>query len=305
MSDAEPVPCHAAPSPSPLPQTPRGQRIPSPERHFTPEAHVKLNSLKRKANELSHSPPPQAGNAFVKWRLLVVQSNIDVTKHMRYSLKETYEDGKIGKEEFEAHRSKIFDEQDELEAEEKELLGQGKFLEEDLNDSIAAAEKAYINELYRAWRRASSEGNKDANMKERVFSQNKFNHRVGEHLGAERLRGSTEERFCSAMGVWMPKQYTKCAHLVPKSFETKHLAYMFGTDDAALANVRNGLIMNTIVEGGFDNGWITTVPYGSVEATPTEWQIILLKDSINNDTIYGEPGGRIWRWKVTYKSNTL
>lgn len=68
---------------------------------------------------------------------------------------------KLSQGEYDRHWALTFDEQDELEDEEKELLGQGKFIEEDLTDSVMDAEGAHIHELYMTWRRASSEGQKD------------------------------------------------------------------------------------------------------------------------------------------------
>lgn len=205
---------------------------------------------------------------------------------------------KLSEEDFEMHRAETFREQDELEDEEKQLLEQGKFIEEDLNDSVTEAEGAYIHELYMAWRRASSEGQKDPE-KEKILAPNKFNNGVAEYLGAERVVGTDTQRFCSILGIWISKVYTKCAHIVPKSFETKNLAYIFGANDAALASVRNGIIVNRKFEEAFNNGWVTIVPDGSVESTPTQWKVVLLNDAVKRDTVFTEEGGRLWRFEVT------
>jgi hypothetical protein len=131
---------------------------------------------------------------------------------------------------------------------------------------------------------------------------------VASYFGAERKTENyfgaemETERFCSVLGCWIPKAFTKCAHIVPKSFDTKNLAYIFGANDAALCSIRNGIIMSRVVEEGFDNGWMTIVPYGSVESTPTEWKSVLLKDEIKNDMIV-KYDGRTWRWKVLYLEN--
>lgn len=295
---------HSASSPgeSPLPtlpQTPPGKEIPFPESQFTPDAHYRLSTLKRKASEASLSAPPRAGGGYVKWRLLVVRAQLDVVKCTRESLREAFRGGKLSQEEFERYRAETFDEQDELEDEEKQLLEQGKFIEEDLNDSIAEAEGAYIHELYMTWRRASSEGQKDPK-KERRLAPNKFNNAVAQYLGAEEVTGTDTKRFCSILGIWITKAYTKCAHIVPKSFETKNLAYIFGANDAALASVRNGIIMNSKFEEAFDNGWVTIVPDGSVEATPTQWKVVLLNDRVKRDTVFTEDSGKLWRFEVMY-----
>ena len=64
---------------------------------------------------------------------------------------------------------------------------------------------------------------------------------------------------------------------------------MFGAGDAALMSVRNGLIMNHVIEGAFDSSWVTIVPDGSPEESPTEWRMILLSEAQQNQTIYTEP----------------
>jgi hypothetical protein len=210
---------------------------------------------------------------------------------------------KLSQGEYDRHRALTFDEQDELEDEEKELLGQGKFIEEDLNDSVMDAEGAYIHELYMTWRRVSSEGQKDPK-KEKRLAQNKFNNGVAQYLGAEQVLGMDTQRFCSVLGIWISKVYTKCAHIVPKSFETKNLAYIFGANDAALTSVRNGIIMNSKFEEAFDNGWVTIIPDGSVEVTPTQWKVVLLNDTVKRDTVYTS-NGKLWRFEVMCSQNSL
>jgi hypothetical protein len=232
----------------------------------------------------------------------VVRSQLDVIKCTRESLKEAFRGSKLSQEEYERHRAVTFDDQDELEDEEKELLEQGKFIIEDLNDSVADAEGAYIHELYMTWRRASSEGQK-AVKEEKSLAPNKFNNGVAQYLGAERVLERDTQRFCSVLGIWISKVYTKCAHIVPKSFETKNLAYIFGANDAALASVRNGIIMNCKFEEAFDNGWVTLVPDGSVESTPTQWKVVLLNDTVRRETVYTEEGGKLWRFEVMYPWN--
>jgi hypothetical protein len=183
----------------PQPQTPPGKEIPFPESQFTPDAHYRLSTLKRKASEASLAAPPRAGGGYVKWRLLVVRRQLDVIKCTRESLKEAFQSSKLYQEEYYRYRALTFDEQDELEDEEKELLGQGKFIEEDLNDSVMDAEGAYIHELYMTWRRASSEGQKDPK-KEKRLAPNKFNNGVAQYLGAEQVLGTNGSVLSSESG---------------------------------------------------------------------------------------------------------
>jgi hypothetical protein len=232
----------------------------------------------------------------VKWRVLVVRAQLEYVQCRRESLREAFRNSKISKGEYEEYRAITFDEQDELEDEEKQLLGQGKFIEEDLKDSVAEAEGAYINELYMSWRRASSDGQKNTK-REKSLAPNKFNKGVVQYLGAERDLDADTQRFCSVLGMWITKSITKCAHIVPKSFETKNLAYIFGANDAALASVRNGIIMIRPFEEAFDNGWVTIVPDGSVEATPTQWKAVLLNDAVKRNTVYTSEE-KVWRFEV-------
>jgi len=295
------------PSPQP-PQTPPAQRARSIEDYFSPEAHFKLDSLKRKTSVLSLSTPAKAAGGYIKWRLLWVKSQVEVMQCTRESLKEAYGSGKMTKEEFDIHRLNTFDEQAVLDEEEKELLSQGRLFEQDLSDSVESAETAYINDIYYSWRLASSEGQ---GKKQKVLAPNKFNNAVAEYLGAERLLESEAEpqRWCSILGKWINKSLTTCAHIVPKSFDSRELGYIFGAGDAALSSVRNGIVMYRTIETAFDNGWITIVPDGSVESTPTEWKLVLMNDTVKNGTAFTEMDSRgffkVVHWQVCPLSLSL
>lgn len=71
------------------------------------------------------------------------------------------------------------------------------------------------------------------------------------------------------------------------SFKSKKLEYIFGVGDEALHSPRNVIFMYSTIEKGFDDGWITTVSHGDIEATPTESIIVLLNEAIKNRmTVY-------------------
>lgn len=108
-------------------RTPLGKEIAYPEGQFTPIALDRLSTLKRKVNEESLSKPPPSGDGYIKWRLLVVRAELDVVRCTRESLKESFRLGKPRQEDYERYRANTFDKQDELEGEEMELPGQGKF----------------------------------------------------------------------------------------------------------------------------------------------------------------------------------
>jgi hypothetical protein len=132
-----------------------------------------------------------------------------------------------------------------------------------------------------------------------VLSRNKFAAAVEESLSASFTDKGGEKRiFCAVLGDWLLKDDTKCAHVAPKSFETRILAYLFGANDAALANPRNGIILHQHIESGFDNGWLVIVPDGKPnhEDEPTEWKIVVLNQERMDRTIRGM-GPSIVRYK--------
>jgi hypothetical protein len=50
----------------------------------------------------------------------------------------------------------------------------------------------------------------------------------------------------------MPACFTKCVHIVLPSLDSKELGYAFGVGDAAVACVRNGVIMNSQAKRAFE-----------------------------------------------------
>lgn len=290
-------------APPEMPETPPRQKLQSMEEYFTPEANLKLNTLIRKTSEMSLGETPKAPGPFMRWRIACIRSQVDVLRCARESLKEAFQNGRLSKAAYISYRSDNFDEQDKLEEEERELLSQGRFMEQDLADSVKDAETAYVNDIYYAFRIASSEGQKK---RHKILSQNKFSNQVIEYFGAETGVNDAVERWCSVLGLWIVKEKTRCAHIVPKSFDSRELGYLFGAGDAALESVRNGIVMYQTIEGAFDNGWVTIVPDGSVERTPTQWKMVLLNQAVKNDTVYTEKDRhgvyKTWRWTVCLPS---
>ena len=293
------------------PQTPQGQRgFPRssqtiPTSVLTPEAQEKFKTLKRKASELSDQDSPKTASLFLQWRRSILAHEITMLNYLREQYKETLDLGRIDKETYEDYRGQIVSTLEKYENELAVILEQNQFLRQDIQDNSAdIAEEAYVEELYNSFRKASDEGQKEQRQKkQRAMPRKEFRKKVTEYLDTFRQETptSSDEAWCLALGQWLPSSMVKCAHIVPFSFESKELSYLFGVEDSALTSAKNGLFFNRVVEAGFDNGWIVIVPDGSVDSTPTEWKIILLNEKIKNDTIYTGPAPerQITRWVVS------
>ena len=64
---------------------------------------------------------------------------------------------------------------------------------------------------------------------------------------------------------------------------------MFGRNDTALESQKNRLIMRSTIEEAFDNGYITIIPDGSVSATPTERNVVVLDKSKFKNQVHSNP----------------
>ena len=266
---------------------------------LTPERQTKLRILRHKVSELSESGSPQTIQSFIEWHISYIRMNKAVSYSLREGYKESLDIGLLkDKSSYKSLRAQATAQEQQLDLEEKGILSQSRFLFEDLQDSMKVAEDAYASELYRAYRSSTKEGQGEKK-KEQSLLRSKFSALVTEYYTAERQSEEKGvERWCMALGSWLPKAYTKCAHIIPKSFDTRELAYMFGVGDAALGSERNGLILCRGFEEGFDNGWAVIVPDGSVQATPTEWKIVVLNDAVKHHTVWAFPD-HICRWSVS------
>ena len=94
----------------------------------------------------------------------------------------------------------------------------------------------------------------------------------------------------------------RCAHLVPRSFKSKELDYLFGIGDAALESERNAIFLAKAIENGFDSGYVVFVPDGTIDSIPIQWKCILLDDSVRDIVIFNQYAGETligeWKWGV-------
>ena len=279
----------------------------------SPETASKLKSLKRKASVLNEQPSPAKAKTFLSWRVRCVDSDLEYLQVSVQALKEAspdyFNDGEKSRSEqlAEAHG------QERRCLEEKQfLLSQSKFLQEDLEDSTTSIEEAYMQELYTSWVLSSEKGSKEKSIKQTRLGRGDFKKQVIKYLDAEvAVEGNTDQklRYCNILGAWIPSGFTKCAHIVPFSFEAKELGHMFGTEKAALESPRNGLVLASKIEEDFDNGWIAIVPDGSVSSTPTAWKVVVLNDAVLSNTVYTDitnsTSRQLWRWRVSFSLSYL
>ncbi|KAL8682944.1 MAG: hypothetical protein Q9186_001023 [Xanthomendoza sp. 1 TL-2023] len=284
------------------PSTPLGQRAPSPTSSplhlslLSPSGQAKVNTLKRKASDLSEQSPPRAAGAFLNWRLSTIQAELEILESMEEDFSASLaKDLTSNHQKIESAIESLQKERADLERELVIMTKQKPFIREDLEDSSKAIEDSYIEDIYSAWLHASEDGKKSY---KRAMPRNKFPKLVDDYLGAsEKFDPSVDPRtFCHILG-YKASEVIRCAHIVPFWFDSKELSYMFGADDSALHSRRNGLFLHRVIEKGFNNGWIAIVPDGSVEKTPTEWKVVLLKESVRNDTVYTNPDKTLVRWR--------
>ena len=257
---------------------------------FTPERKEKLNKLKRKASQLSRQAVPNMPKLYLAWKKRALESEIAVRKHLRESARESFKTkGGMDRQSYESLRSLASQEQYELEEELEELLSQNAFLEQGMQDMFNA-EDSLIDMVYRDCRLASEAGSKDPDLKRpKTASRNKFKSDVEEFLGATQGSGQDKERFCSVISSWFEAESVKCAHIVPHSLDSYHLAHLFGAGDAALSTKRNGLLLYRSIEKAFDSFSMTIVPHAPfILGKPPEWKVVILNPAILDATYYTE-----------------
>ena len=303
------------------PTTPEKQRTPiTPEQSqidldsplfdtidCTPNTKKEMMSRKRKASQLIEKGSPTVTSAFLKWRLSVVERTLDVRVMQEQALSEAnsfFQESGRPKPELVA---RLKQEEKALMTEKAYLLSQRKCLEGDLNDidtSKTGLADAYINELRMSLEEASSSKEKVRALKAPRLDRRRFAKTVDDYLGTIQVSTYTNEvlaKWCHVLGYWLSPSSITCAHIVPFSFDTKDMAHMFGSDEPPLTSRRNGLNLQKAIEKAFDNCWITIVPLDSVESSPTEWKVVLLKTGIGDNVFFEDKlqntSQRLWRWR--------
>lgn len=290
------------------PVTPEKQMI--SKRHTDPEFKAledadcssttknKLISLKRKASETLDRGSPTNTTSFLKWRLAVVENELHIRDAQKQALVESNNVD-------ESLMNVLKSDEKALRAEKSILLSERKILEGDLNDIVMSKDQltqAYITELRLSLDAASKSKDKLSALKSPKMDRRLFQETVNHYLGTKFTEQTGEiSRWCNVLGFWLTKDLVKCAHIVPYSWDTKHMAHMFGSDEPPLQSRRNGLSLQNKIEEAFDNCWIVIVPADSVETTPTKWKLVLLNTSIKDKDFYTDThlltSRPSWKWR--------
>ncbi|KAL8944997.1 MAG: hypothetical protein Q9211_000430 [Gyalolechia sp. 1 TL-2023] len=261
----------------------------SPLPTLSPASSKKIQLLKQKASHLSEQATPDKADPFLQWRVLVIDSLIQHKNAIIEGYQETM--GFLSNEQSSTVAEIIKEatkEKEHLEKEKDIILREGRILQEDLQDSPKRVEDAYMAALYSKIRSSSEEGQKEAKKTKKTkkkWSRATFREKLAEYLG------STDDEhpdglFCNAMGDFAPKALMKAAHIVPYSFQSRELDYLFGTEDSALETERNGLYLIRTVEEQFNNLRITIVPDSSLDVYPIEWKFVVLDETLLPKTYF-------------------
>ncbi|KAL8853639.1 MAG: hypothetical protein Q9221_001450 [Calogaya cf. arnoldii] len=268
--------------------------------NFSPAAKEKATTLKRKHSELLEAKTPEKPDLFYAWRLSIIDALLDTNNavlegHREALLAESDDTMKESHEEsIRAVRKSI----NSLEDEKSLLLRLGNPLKEDIEDSQGSKtiEEAYITEIYLRWRNSSREGQQEMGRKRpERWDRGTFKEKLEKYL--EPVDSEQPDRLhCNVTGAFFLRSYVKCAHIVPYAFQSVELDYLFGTDDSALTNVRNGLWMSRGLEGAWGNGKITIIPSSSLDQTPIEWKVVVLDESILGKTFAEDSAHGLWKY---------
>ena len=271
----------------------------------TPDTKAKMISNKRKASQMLSEGSPTITSPFLKWRLTAVEQELQVKAMEKKALLEASKffekSGKTKAECIAMVKSK----EEELLEEKILLLSSRQILHQDINDLVSekvCLEDAYIKELMMALSTASSARTKLPGMKTPRLDRSKFSQVVNTYLDTKTVvESEAVYKWCNVLGYWFPSEQIRCAHIVPFSWNTKDLAYMFGSEEAPLTSPRNGLSLYAKIEEGFDNCWIVIVPIDSVASVPIEWKIVLLNQAIRDNICYSDflkiTDRPHWRWR--------
>ena len=200
--------------------------------------------------------------------------------------------------------SRVQNELSTLEAEKLILLEQGRFIAEGLEDATTAVvSDAYLEELEYAFANASRNGAEKSNQPQ-VTRSKVFKNEVAVYLNSVKPNSMHKLYYCNVLGKYLASSAEslgiKCAPIVPFSFETTQLAYMFDPEEAALRSPRNGLMLASPIEEAFDNGEIAIVPCGSLDDNPTEWKVIVLHTGLLDKPCWEDPStGEKTMWNVS------
>ncbi|KAL8644093.1 MAG: hypothetical protein Q9226_007938 [Calogaya cf. arnoldii] len=276
----------------------------------TPDTKSKMRSLKRKASQLSEQDTPTTTAPWLNFRFAVVKNELELRQSQLQALMESKADIMTDGTPKSEWLAQVKKDEKGLQAELNVLLANRKIIEGDMNDTVTVGSpgelaNAYIQELRASLAAASSDKKGYPGQKQPRLDRRAFAAKVMDYLSClMEVRTETSKdnmKWCNIMGYWLGPSSVKCAHIIPFSWDTKELAYLFGSDEPPLTSPRNGLSMQAKLEEAFDNCRIVIVPDGTVESVPTKWRVRVLNPAIMNNTFFTDMAAttdhKDWKFK--------
>ena len=261
--------------------------------------------LIKKTQKLEASDSPRTTPHFLRWRLDLVRSHLELLDNKKRATTEAksfFGEVKTSQSQLLAMIKK---EERPLLLEKTFLLSQRKVLAEDLSDIVEskqALDDAYIKELRISLEPASPSQEKSPGLESPRLDRPKFQKLVFRYLRTRKVtKAGNVRKFCNVLGHLLQTGDVRCAHIIPFSWNNKAMGHMFGSLEPPLTSRRNGLGLQTKIEKAFDKCWLAIVPSGSIDATPTEWKVVLLNPHVRDEVFFVDvfkiTGRRSWRYK--------
>ena len=256
-----------------------------PEHNLTPEARAKIHDLKRKASKLSDASDLSTVSSILDFKDQTLVWEIDA---LRFTKQDLVKQVKISRnpEKQDEIKEVIINVERALDVMEREhvvVKSNRKPISEEMID-YAYLGQAYIDDLYLSWLgTASGKASEPEFKRMKQNPRNDFQEAVGTYLGATKTkRDGTRNRFCAVLGVWLPSSDVRCAHVVPRSFYKKSIAYLFGSEEYPSNSRRNGIYLANNIESAWDDGKVAIIPDGSIDADPIEYKIVQIDPAASN-----------------------
>lgn len=247
------------------------------EHSLTPEARTKIHDLKRKASNLSDISDLSTVSSILDfkdqtlgWEIAALRlTKQDLVKQVKISRNPEKQD-EIKGEIYNVERAL-----DVMEREHVVVKSNRKPISEEMVD-YAYLGQTYIDDLYLSWLgTASGKASEPEFKRMKQNPRSDFQEAVGTYLGATKTkRDGTRNKFCAVLGIWLPSNEARCAHVVPRSFYKKSIAYLFGSEEYPSNSRRNGIYLANNIESAWDDGKVAIVPDGSIDAEPIEYKIV-------------------------------
>lgn len=264
--------------------------------------------LKRKASQMSQQLNSSTSMEYLEIRQQQVQNHGEQFLTLHRGLKQTYEEGKLDRQDFEKEIDRCWAKRAKLSAEDititlwRAKLAKGLDTEkEDLEPDWPAAYAELLTNLYKQDERPAG-----------WEARNEHTHsawRLGliEHYAAEDPENA-KFLWCPIMREYKISEYRTAAHIVPHSIGYTNAGHLFGEPDegsSLIWSFQNGIVMSKTLETQFDKGYFVLVPVESTDAgtEPCQWRFVLMNEKVRkhpvgeSSTTYNDLDGRTLEWK--------